>query len=346
MQSIKALSLTSDVNAWLANSRHPRILHVFDHACNLTNERGEVLSIVTQEIGNGPFNLVVEDDVLFSEHLNTETKVFIRANEITLDGLTINIANTDIWNPRPDWERLHGKRDEILNQIMSLRASGSKRSNPHHREEIASSPRSRYGLRNERSALLDQRLLATTFPQLPLTNYQQHGLDTPFATNAQGYPSTSSGHRSTTTSLQSLISNLAPALANADIATAKTIASQLAGLGSGLTPAGDDFIMGAIYAAWIIHPHEVAKALAKEITNTAAPLTTSLSAAWLGSAGRGEAGSLWHELFDALVVGDKIEIQKTMDNILAVGETSGADAMAGFIRTVMCWAEEINREER
>src|SRR5574341_2249348 len=32
---------------WLANSRHPRILHSFDHAGNLINECREVLSIVT-----------------------------------------------------------------------------------------------------------------------------------------------------------------------------------------------------------------------------------------------------------------------------------------------------------
>jgi len=116
-----------------------------------------------------------------------------------------------------------------------------------------------------------------------------------------------------------------------DLVTTLATAKQLAGLGQGLTPAGDDFILGAILAAWILHSRKVAKHLAEEITNVAAPLTTSLSAAWLRSAGRGEAGIRWHEFFESLISGDPASIQKAMDKILADGETSGVDALAGFI---------------
>jgi hypothetical protein len=136
-----------------------------------------------------------------------------------------------------------------------------------------------------------------------------------------------------------LASNLSSALAGADISSAKTIATQLAGLGIGLTPTGDDFIMGAVYAVWIIHPLENASILAEEITKTAAPLTTSLSAAWLRSAGKGETGILWHEFFDALISADSALMQESVKKILAVGETSGADALSGFISTMLCWAE-------
>ena len=270
MQLINAHSLTSDVNDWLENSHHPRILHIFDHACNLINERREVLSIVTPQIGNGLFTLVIEDDVLLSDHLNVQSPISIRANQLTLGDLTINTANAEIWNPRPDWERLRANRPVILNQISSL----------------------------------------------PIPEYE---ILLP----------------------NSLISNLSIALANNDISIAKTITSQLAGLGIGLTPSGDDFIMGAIYAAWIIHPLEIASVIAKEITNVASPLTTSLSAAWLRSAGRGETGILWHQFFDALISANKESIQETMNQILAVGETSGADALAGFFGVFASWAENV-----
>ena len=50
MKSINAYPLASNARDWRANSRHPRILHVFDRACNLINERREVLSIVTRKI--------------------------------------------------------------------------------------------------------------------------------------------------------------------------------------------------------------------------------------------------------------------------------------------------------
>jgi hypothetical protein len=269
MQSINALTLTTDVNDWLLNSRDPRILHVFDHACNLINERREVLSIVTPEIGNGPFNLVVEDEILFSEHLYIESSIAISDNQLTLADLTIDTNNAILWPPRPNWEVLHAKRGNILTQIASL----------------------------------------------PITNNQ------PLLPN-------------------SLVSTLSSALANADLPSSLTAAKQLAGLGQGLTPAGDDFILGAVYAAWIIHPLEMGSVFAQEISNTAVPLTTSLSAAWLKSAGKGEAGILWHEFFDALIASDGARIQEAMEKILAMGETSGADALAGFIGAFVAWMEK------
>ena len=278
MRIINAISLAPDVLNWLAYSQHPRILHVFDHACNLINERKEVLSIVTSQIGNGPFNLVIEDDVLFSDYLRAQSSISIHSNQLHVGALDICTTSVQLWNPRPDWERLHGRRDDVFNQIIKL------------------SP----------------------------INYQKWGLDMPFAKTAQDYAATTS---------------LSTALTKADIPTALIRTRQLAGLGQGLTPAGDDFIVGAVLAAWIIHPPEVARVLAEQITNTAAPLTTSLSAAWLKSAGRGEAGILWHNFFDALSSADPKQIQDTANHILAIGETSGADALTGFIATFSSYTE-------
>ncbi len=293
MQFINTLSTTPDVNNWLANSRHPCILHIFDHACNLINERREVLSIVTPQIGNGPFNLVIEDDVLFSDHLNLESPVSVFPNQLNFGDLTIHTTDAKLWSPHPDWETLHARRDDILSQLMSLRLS-----NPLANLEIAS------------------RRLAMTLPQLPITNYQSQ------VSNIQ--------------SSNSLIS----ALANADPSSSIAAAQKLAGLGMGLTPAGDDFILGAVLASWIIHPPEIARVLAKEVTDVAAPLTTSLSASWLKSAGKGEAAILWHNFFDDLISANETAIQVSIDKILSVGETSGADALAGFISLFVFWSVE------
>lgn len=292
LQSISALSLAPEVNNWLANSCQPRVLHVFDPACNLINERKEVLSIVAPQIGNGPFNLVVEDNVVFSEHLGLESHISVSPTHLTLGNLTIHTAIAELWNPCPDWEELHRQRDMILGQLTKL----------------------------------------------PITNYPVRGLEMGFATIAhQPYP--------TTTNLQSLISNLCSALANADVLCAQTMTSKLAGLGQGLTPAGDDFIMGAILAVWIIHPLDVASILAEEITKPAALLTTSLSAAWLKSVGKGEAGILWHEFLDACIVGEESNIKKRVGKILTIGETSGADVLAGFLNTMQSYIALSSRQE-
>ena len=151
MSYLNALSLAPNVNEWLANSRHPRILHVFDHACNLINERREVLSVVPPGIGNGPFNLVIEEDVFFSRNLRIESTISISPNQLILSDLTINTAGAKSWNPRPDWERLHARRDEILNQLMLL-------SVPNYQASIPKSLVS-----NLSSALADEDVTAATF---------------------------------------------------------------------------------------------------------------------------------------------------------------------------------------
>ena len=259
MSYIKALSIAPAVNDWLANSRRSRILHVFDQACNLINDRGQVLSIVTPQIGNGPFNLVIEDDVFFSEHLHEQSSISIHGSQLHLGDITVNTADANLWSPLPEWETLHAKRDDILTRLQSF----------------------------------------------PIPDFQ--------------FPNF-----------------LSSSIANADLPSSIAAARQLAGLGIGLTPSGDDYIMGAIYAAWIVHPANVAKVFAREIANTAASLTTSLSAAWLRSAGKGEAGILWHEFFNALIAGDNVGIQLQIDKLLSVGETSGADALSGFLGTFVC----------
>lgn len=275
MQNLNALFLTSHVTSWLANSHYPRILHIFDRACNLINEHREVLSIVTPQIGNAPFNLVIEDNILFPDHLNLESSISISPNQLILGNLIIHTAGAEAWNPHPDWEMLHTKTGEIANKATEL------------------------PIRMQHPSWINY----SSLPQFP----------------------------------NSLVSNLCSSFITTDISTAKSLSAQLAGLGIGLTPSGDDFIMGALYASWIIHPHEIASQLALEISEATAPLTTSLSATWLRSAGKGEAGILWHELFDALASGHNIQLR--MAKLLAVGETSGADALAGFIGTFISYAE-------
>lgn len=263
MKSINAFSLTANVNQWVESSRQPRILHVFDRAFNLINERGDVLSIVTVEIGDGPFNLVIEDSISFSDQIHIESSVSCSQHSMIIDNITIHTADAKLWNPQPEWDILHYQRNDIASH-------------------------------------------------LDIFQHSHHELLIP----------------------QSQVSSLTSSVADGDIPLASLLASKLAGLGIGLTPTGDDIILGALYAAWVIHPREVVQPLASEIAEIAAPLTTSLSAAWLKAAGSGEAGILWHELFAALVSANDPQIHAGMKKILATGATSGADALAGFIGTL------------
>ncbi|KAA3645677.1 MAG: DUF2877 domain-containing protein [Chloroflexi bacterium] len=108
----------------------------------------------------------------------------------------------------------------------------------------------------------------------------------------------------------------------------------LAGLGPGLTPAGDDFLIGIMHALWALLPEENASLISKQIANIAVPRTASISANWLEAAARGEAGETWHALFDAMLAREQEQVEAAILRILPTGHTSGADALAGFIHTL------------
>jgi hypothetical protein len=96
----------------------------------------------------------------------------------------------------------------------------------------------------------------------------------------------------------------------------------LAGRGGGLTPAGDDVLMGVLYGLWVWYPR---REWLEMILETAAPRTTTLSANFIRAAADGEAVRQWHDLVNGH--------PRAVDQILAIGHTSGADAWAGFAYT-------------
>ncbi len=111
-------------------------------------------------------------------------------------------------------------------------------------------------------------------------------------------------------------------------------AQQLAGLGPGLTPAGDDFLIG-LMAALTLHPPVLTQHLSNAdicaaIGNAAAQQTTRLSAQWLRCAALGEFGAAWHQLARALEKEEPAAMESALKRILASGATSGADALMGF----------------
>jgi hypothetical protein len=125
---------------------------------------------------------------------------------------------------------------------------------------------------------------------------------------------------------------LRAALARRRPAAAVAAAAALASLGEGSTPAGDDYLMGVLYALWAEGgaPAELAGAIAA----VAAARTTRGSAAWLLLAGRGEVGPAWRELLLALAAGDAVGAARGAAGVRALGHTSGAYSLRGFLDTL------------
>ncbi len=106
-------------------------------------------------------------------------------------------------------------------------------------------------------------------------------------------------------------------------------AARLAGLGGGLTPAGDDFAMGVMLCAWLAHPDPAR--YCKTALEASASRTTMLSAAFLRSAASGECSAPWHRLLGAIDTGSDEQLSHAAQEVLSFGHTSGADALAGFL---------------
>jgi hypothetical protein len=100
----------------------------------------------------------------------------------------------------------------------------------------------------------------------------------------------------------------------------------LAGLGPGLTPAGDDYLLGIMAALGLIGRSN----LAQEIAEAALPRTTLLSGAFLRAAEKGLFAEEWHRLVEALLQGKEQATAEACERLSYWGATSGRAALAGF----------------
>ena len=125
---------------------------------------------------------------------------------------------------------------------------------------------------------------------------------------------------------------LRAALGRGRSASACAAAAAIAGLGEGSTPAGDDYLMGALHALWASGPAGVA--MAPALAAAATPRTTTYSAAWLERAGRGETGPEWRALLAALPSPADAPLRAAVAAVRSLGHTSGAWSLRGFADTL------------
>ncbi len=255
---------------WLADSTSARILHLFDCACNLINDQGDILSLVTPEIGAGPFAVVVPAARPFTATLSLSDKVDINDNILQIGPTKIDVTSAKMWQPVPDWSRLRPNTAVWQTRLPQL-------------QEMIASYRRRQGV------------------AVPA------GFSARLARGAALF---------------------LRGLAAGETAVCRDGARALAGVGPGLTPAGDDFLLGAMYGLRVREGGEAARYWSELIAGTAAPRTTTLSAAWLRAAAQGEAVAAWHDFCRHVTVAGRWET--AAQRILRAGHSSGGDALAGF----------------
>ncbi len=126
------------------------------------------------------------------------------------------------------------------------------------------------------------------------------------------------------------MANFLTGMQRSDLAAVSEATRQLVGLGSGLTPSGDDILVGALIAL-TIRPPTVAAPLRIAIDAAATGRSTRISEAYLEAAARGEASETWHRLLAVLPTTDSSALIPAVRRVMTFGETSGADMLAGFL---------------
>lgn len=131
-----------------------------------------------------------------------------------------------------------------------------------------------------------------------------------------------------------LIAGLFESLVSRNRKSLTVVTSSLAGLGPGVTPAGDDFLAGMLLAIAVLEeqrPDTELSQIGTLLLETAAPRTHEISAAYMRAAHAGEASEPWHPLLGAILAGETEKIRNAVTAVVQAGDTSGADMLAGFI---------------
>jgi len=118
------------------------------------------------------------------------------------------------------------------------------------------------------------------------------------------------------------------ALAGRDASTLRPV-TDLLGAGRGLTPSGDDCIVGVLVALHALGERAVAASIARTVARHAPLCTTRVSAAHLDAACDGEAIEPVHAAIEAIAGNDPPE--PVLDALARFGHGSGFDALAGVL---------------
>lgn len=274
-----------------------RVETVFAEACNLVTPDGQVLSLVSPTVGNGPLNAVVSQ---FQALALLAQGDWIRGDGHSLRlgrGWRLSLAPATIWNPQPAYERLAAWPSTVEANLHWLRG------------------------------------------HLPL-----EAPAASLAATAQLSTQGAFGSRPSVALVQAhagqLIEGLLQAYQNGDLSRLRAYAGQLAGLGPGLTPAGDDWLAG-----WLVGLRAVAamadpraepplalEAVGAAVVASAQQRTTRLSLAFLQAAAEGAVDEAWHSLLAALTDASMFQIKVAAERVMEHGATSGSDMLAGFLR--------------
>ncbi len=127
-----------------------------------------------------------------------------------------------------------------------------------------------------------------------------------------------------------------------DLAAAARVVAALIGLGSGLTPAGDDFLVGYLAGLWCSAGERTERirflfGLGKAVARLSLQ-TNEISRTYLVHAARGQISSRLAALAEAVCQGERSDrLLEAAEAAIHVGHTSGMESVTGLLLGLSAW---------
>jgi len=137
---------------------------------------------------------------------------------------------------------------------------------------------------------------------------------------------------------------LAAACATLDVAAASAQVDRLIGWGEGLTPAGDDFLVGLLAGFDALARGDAFRLAFRDALATHVAASTERTTPIAAHALRLAAAGAWSARIDRLLVAiccrseREPDAEAALDELLALGATSGADTACGIVAALYAWS--------
>jgi len=278
---------------------------IFERAFNILIS-GELVGVARSGVSRSPINLVT--DIPISESMSSlgiRNGMQVRKVGGLLligDVLEISLENAELWRPKTRAER-------CLDPVLI-------RDNLELAKQFAASKARREGL-GQLLPLVDE-IAAGKMPRAPDLNMAAKAV------------------------LHWLV-DLVKAVRYENLEGVKGAARKLIGLGPGLSPSADDALSGFTASLWwVSRSLSRGKKYVKRINETivsCSGTTTLLSQQLLRHAAKGETNERVGELLDAILAGTTPDVEKGVEEVLQIGETSGIDMMVGLLSGIQLGLE-------
>jgi hypothetical protein len=140
--------------------------------------------------------------------------------------------------------------------------------------------------------------------------------------------------------MQTFVTAMRQAIAAGDVEHMCAVACGLIGLGPGLTPSGDDFLVGCLRGLWLMSRDEAAirevfARLGARLLPDLKARTTQVGAEFIRYALEGSFAEILDHAAQALVApAQPPTVTATTGHLLAQGDTSGCDTMRGLLTCI------------